>query len=326
MKILHVGGLETVSSLLANEQRQSGHQVDRLGPGASTSMLQAPLTYNDWLAKVGEIAQEQYQIIIFHLAQSFCDPSQPGLEKTVEGLRKLKASGAKLCLFVYGTDALADLSAREILVQTIISEYLDHVFIGTIDNFALSRFSSSWSFLPVPFCLEEIPAPPPREPQAQRVRILYLPYSSSGEEIARVNEIVASLRAGELKFDFTAAPLINELSSAKFDSMLGQADLVIEHISRPTAGILGLRAMLHGKTLLSGSSAEARKLWEPLSLSPILDTSLDNLGKRLSSIVREPRCLRDLGQRSRQYIERYHNSRIVGQLAMTIFLKLTQRA
>jgi hypothetical protein len=325
MKILHIGGLREVSWLLTGEQRKAGHQVSCWGLPAADSFLELPLSFRELLDKCEQIVKEKYQVIQFHMAQSLCDPDKPALEKTLEVLKKLAASGAKLCLFSYGTDSLCSLASKEPLLQIILSDHLQHLYIGAADHRALSKFSNSWSFLPIPLNLEEVPAPPSKEPQAREIKILYLPLWAAKEEVQRVNQIVATLKAADLKFHFTAVHGPGKLSRAQFDLILSQSDLVIEHLSQSSVGVLGLQAMLNGKTVLSGNSAEARKAWDQLSLSPVLDTTVDNLEKRLMSIIREPRCLKDLGQRSRQYVERCHNSKVVSQMMLDVYRKVVER-
>ncbi len=310
MKILHIGGYHPVTVTLAREQIALGHDVTVIGTSGSEYFFEMPFACVEVEHKAREVADERYQVIHFHLTESLCNLNSREGSAILPTLQLLRESGAALFYYSYGDDFLVrpKASAALGLSNKTLMENFAHVFIGNADNLDLVSENTSWSWLGVGIDVASIPAPPVAEPKGQ-LRILHVPYRVRPTETKLICEVLESMRAKGYKFELKILPPEQIVELTTLRRHLTECDLYIEQIERRSPGILALEAMAHGKTVLSGNAPEHHKTWEQLKISPVLHTTTETLARRIEGILREPRCLRDLNKRSRQYVDLFHDAK-----------------
>ncbi|RIL01321.1 MAG: hypothetical protein DCC75_13745 [Proteobacteria bacterium] len=109
------------------------------------------------------------------------------------------------------------------------------------------------------------------------------------------------------------------------ENAVDACDIYIEQVSASCTGDLGLLALSRGKTVLSGNSSELQMDWPATKFSPVLHTDAKTLYSRLQAIVREPRCLRDFGKRSREFIRNQHRPDSIGKLLIDYYGSLAAK-
>jgi len=323
MKILHVGGYHSLTLTFAKEQLKLGHEVTVMDTCGAEYFFEMPFACLEVKEKAAQIAKERYEIIQFHSAQSlFSFADGAALETT---LKTLKSEGAKLLLYTYGEDSLAKAEAHlpADLSHRLLRESFDFLFIGSPDNMSFSSLGVPWGWLAMPLDLETIPAEgQPAQNKKGELSFLHIPYRVPKEESDLIIEIMAALKGKGYRFNFKLVSPNEIIDGTNLLQTLADCNVYIEHLSKSSFGLPALKAMALGKTVLSGNSQSARQSWEQLSVCPILDTSSDNFERRVESILREPRCIKDLGRRSRRYVEAHHNAAIINRMVLDTYQRV----
>lgn len=354
MRIAHIGGYHAITMTLAQEQLRQGHEVTVLGTSGAEYDFEMPFAcvevpnpaapdlkstgWRRWFLRSAdfssaaqpvpkkldplvELTQNHFDVIQFHRTDGLLRLMPLARRTMDEALRALRESGARLFLFSYGVDPIAHSTERTRLEleDRAWSDYFECIFIGSPDNSELSQLARRWSWLGIPVDLEALVAAEPRAPKPGELTMLYIPYRVEPQESQAVITQVEQLGRAGFKFEFKLVHPEDIHSREMLLETIDGCDMLIEHLERQSFGLLAIEAMALGKTVLSGNAAGSRLAWEQLATCPVLDTTAENLEKRLTSIIREPRCLRDLGQRSRRYVETYHNSKAINLIMLEAY-------
>lgn len=102
---------------------------------------------------------------------------------------------------------------------------------------------------------------------------------------------------------------------AEFIELLKNADVVLDQIYSYTPAMTALMAMAYGKPVVSGGEPEFYDFIGEHENRPIINApiELDPLTDVLESIVRNPESLRERGQRSREFVVKHNDSRVVAR-------------
>ena len=85
-----------------------------------------------------------------------------------------------------------------------------------------------------------------------------------------------------------------------------KADIIIDQISVGTYGVFAIEAMLLGKPVITYISDDMKKFF-PKTL-PIVSAEFDNIVLKLKTLIENSDKRREIGIKSRQYAERYHDT------------------
>lgn len=336
MKILHIGGLHFSTLALCNAQIAAGHTVISSG----ISPAAPPLLYarNDPRRSP---ASEEIISGSFDLAHYHALPENRPMRSASPPRRSQSTDPQGACALMDDSALLASLSrrgvpivfsacSRELLSEStssadalkrLLSSFA-HVFLSRTEQLPLLDPAKKWSWLPQPVDPASFAFQQPSEPAAQNVRILHIPFDFSPDDTDSVIDAVARLRSRGLRFHFTFSAPSEFKTEADLISALAAADLFIEDLQNSCPGPLAVLAMSLGKTVISGNSRQARAAWKPLQDCPVLHADAGSIFKRLDALIREPRSLRDIGRRSRAYVERYHAATVVAAQALEVYKRL----
>ena len=299
MKVAHIGGFPTVTeSLIAS---LCGRGIDA---------VHIPLSD------------------VSSFLQDYTDPSQTLLH--IHGFDAYKACAERAKEL--GRGVILDLSSPLSYCHEQMASIHTTIIEGTAAHPLSVLNSHLWSSLggvtdepsffqsSVVATVNSIPYHGPSEPTAQRVRVLHIPYNSSSASFRSVKE---ALESTDLKFDLSIMELDGVSCANTFYNAIKECDLFVEDLSLAFYGPLAVAALAIGKTVLG--AAPQNNGTAAASLCPVLDTNIESLPKRLASIIREPRCLRDLGTRSRQFALSHHNTELVTNDLIRHYEKFTSR-
>ncbi len=284
MRILHLGGFSFTVEAQASAERRLGHEATCF-PAFDTPAIMRERDWESLAQMADSCAADLY---FWHILKAA--PPKEVIEKF-----RVRAPQA----FILYTESPSSLD--------FIQEK-DAVFASASPKIALpnSRSISGWHIPPL--LLSNIPRPEPYEPNWGEVRILYVPYQDSTEEINFILSTIEKIQTDGLRLLF-ALIRPEDISNLDFlEARLKECDIFLESLSLRYPGPLSYLAMAYGKTVMSGLSADARSSFEKFAKSPIIDVTQISFASVLSNILREPKSLRDLGKRSRQFAESYCNT------------------
>jgi len=118
-------------------------------------------------------------------------------------------------------------------------------------------------------------------------------------------------------FEFT---LIHGVPHARAVEMLRECDILAAEFVAGEHGIAALEGMALGKPTVCFVTPQVRNLM-PADL-PIINATQDNLKDVLASLLAHPEKLHEIGVRSRKYVERHHDSKVVAQRLVNIYRDL----
>lgn len=289
MEICHVASYEVGALALA------GLLQDR---GVSVATYATDPTGANTVVSPEELAQRRFNLIHFQSVGALYGVAQGRFISEV--LDSLTTSGAKLVISV---DSLED-PALTLLFQS----HFQHTFLLSERSFECFAANSNWSWLPHPVDFSTVPPFTIFEPKAQEVNVLHIPAASLPKETKLITDTVSSLWEKGLRFNFSALQPKNLLDPGWYRPAFTSCDLFIEGVGRYSFGPLAVECISYGKTVLSGNCPEGEHVWPERNFCPIVHTTENNFARKLEAIIREPRSLRDLGKRSRQYAEEHHNA------------------
>lgn len=98
----------------------------------------------------------------------------------------------------------------------------------------------------------------------------------------------------------------------KYVQVMRMANVVLDQCTASAYGINGCIAMAQGKVLMSGNTPEMRKTLQ-IDDCPVIhiEPDVDQIYSQLEWIVKNRDSVLEIGKRSREYVERYHDCKIV---------------
>lgn len=145
--------------------------------------------------------------------------------------------------------------------------------------------------------------------------VVHAPSNDEYKGTSYVIEAVEQLRNEGYDFEFR---LFRRTTNIKVRETLSDSDIAIDQLFAFGAGMFALEAMAAGCAVLGGNKPEFSGLPKEL---PIIHTNPDNIYQNLKMLLENPELRRELGEKGRQYVEQYHDSRKIA----SEFLKLLTR-
>jgi glycosyltransferase involved in cell wall biosynthesis len=155
----------------------------------------------------------------------------------------------------------------------------------------------------------------PEFPSIQNLRPLIV-HSPSAKITKGSNIIIAEVEAlkSELEFDFV---LLHNKSREEVLAMMKKADIFIDQIIIGSHGMATLEAFAFGKPVMCYLIPQVFERGLP-GECPIINTNPDNLREQLVKLITSPQMRYDIGRKSREYVEKYHDAeKISKQLLKT---------
>ena len=146
--------------------------------------------------------------------------------------------------------------------------------------------------------------------------VVHAPSRKDIKGTSYVEEAVSSLK-GRYKFEFL---LLHNITNKEVKNALKEADIVIDQLLLGTHGIFSVEAMALGKPVLCDIRDDLiGKYPEDL---PIVNANPDTIARELENLLKNPQLRAEIGRRSRRFVERYHNSRIVARKLIELYESL----
>ncbi len=225
-----------------------------------------------------------------------CDARQAGVSNSINAVTMCRAGGCpsyRVCI------ATIDESRRR-MIETLLP-LMDRVFYL---NPEIGHMIPGGEFLPyanVDVMGESVSLPDPHH----RPRILHAPSNSGVKGTAM---ILAALEHLKSRFDFELI-LVENTPHAEAMKLYRSADLAIDQILAGWYGGFAVELMAMGKPVAAYIREEDRRfvppaMWDEM---PILRIDERTLEDDLARILADPQALVTSGQRSRAYVERWHD-------------------
>lgn len=105
------------------------------------------------------------------------------------------------------------------------------------------------------------------------------------------------------------------IPSTKYVELMAQSDILLDQIYSYTPGMNALTAMAQGLIAVSGAEPEMYSLLGETELKPIVNVlpNESDISDQLERLILNKEKLTELSTASRQFAEKYHNSKIVAQ-------------
>lgn len=323
MRVIHIGALagywEHFTPLFAQLNCQVQFEPLSGGPSSFISPLRGrkPISDNensDRLALAECLSEEIFtksQFDLLHLHYTFGTEALLGAGSNFSKLVSLLAAARKNKVKVLH-QLHEPVGAAQLLESGIIGG-ADIVLKSRADCASAGACIEEWFSVPssvtfIPeFAGDLVNPSSPIAPAPQQVRVTAFIDSKDDQLGSRIEQIFGGLKERGLKYISTLVPFDSLTSWSALCQCISQTDIVVEHGDGTPYGVTAINALALGKTVLSGTAPPCRADSDQARLTPILKTDLENLGRRIESLVKEPKALRDLNKRSKLFAHKFHD-------------------
>lgn len=237
-----------------------------------------------------------------------CDARQADISNRSNAITMCKPDGCP----AYSTCITGIDTTRRAMIATLLP-LMDRVFYL---NPEIGHVVPDGTFMPyanVDVMGETVTLPEP----GSRPRVLHAP-SNSG--IKGTPLILAALERLKARFDFELI-LVENTPHAEAVKLYRSADLAIDQILAGWYGGFAVELMAMGKPVAAYVREEDRGFVDPAMWDemPILRLDPRMLDDDLARILSDPGSLKALGQKSRRFVERWHNAALTARALMDIY-------
>jgi hypothetical protein len=185
---------------------------------------------------------------------------------------------------------------RRLRMIHMVEKYVDHIISSPTFSQLLTREYET-VHLPMDICnirYNNVPNPRPI--------VIHAPSDDKVKGTSYVVQAVECLKNEGHEFDFH---LFRNTSNIKVRETLSEADIAVDQLFATHGGMFAIEAMAAGCAVLGGNIPEFSG--HPPEL-PIMHTDPDNIYHNLKLLLENPELRRELGEKGRQYVEKYHDS------------------
>jgi hypothetical protein len=289
---------------IARYQSLQGHLVDVAGEGKpfSTSPAGSRL-----ISSAKELANISGQVIHIHSLRSLLYQDTE-LDRVVPWLSFLKDRKVCIALTLFNEDLplVGTFVSKAQLLKLL--DLCSPVFVCGSGFSELICERRNCRLIPIPVDCELVSRPQPVEPSNRPLKALFVNYLSEPTYQDWLKEL-CQFSGSRLSLALTVINSSDIASLPGFIKALKETDIVIEDVSHGSYGVVGAHALLHGRTVVAGAAVDSSR--SELQLSPVIGTTRDGLENKLLSLMREPRSLRDLIKRGRNFVEQFHRAETI---------------
>ncbi len=196
---------------------------------------------------------------------------------------------------------------------SVISRYIRTAIVGEERLFEYVKdYYDKVHMVPITIDLEKFPVATEHE-QNERPLVVHAPTSPQYKGTQHVLEAVEQLKK---KYDFDFQ-LVQGMSHEEAVAVYRKADIILDQFLGGGVGSLATEGLALGKTVLCWVCDRARAGYpeEP----PVLSANPDTLVAQFEKALNEPGLRRELGQRGRAYVERYHDVKVIAPTMLKIY-------
>lgn len=132
--------------------------------------------------------------------------------------------------------------------------------------------------------------------------IVHAPTDDKVKGTPYVLEAVEQLKGEGYAFEFR---LLREVSNIEVRQTLSEADISVDQLFAFGSSIFAVESMAAGCAVLGGNFPEFADVPREL---PVIHTNPDNIYQNLKMLLENPQLRRELGEKGRKYVEKYHDS------------------
>ncbi len=318
MNILHLGGFYPFVLTLAKYQKAAGHEVSVWRGSQQNGIFQEGVNAEYLAKRASEIKDRKFDIIHIHGLPNELEQQTKSISQS---LGVIASTRTRLVYSSLGEDPVVSLVAKAPAIGSLLLSNFRHVFILDPENMTVAPACRSHSLIPMALDFERIKEVTLKYDE---IRAILITAQVPADEQKFIISCVESLRAKRLRFEFNVIDPDSIRNVESLMTIIKDSNLLVERVGRESFGALAVLAMAFGVPVLSGNSEKSRSSWQHLQYCPNLDTNRENFTKRLESIIREPRCLRDLSKRGKQHVKHFHNAEIVTKTVLDVYEKLVE--
>ncbi|MCH2162781.1 MAG: sulfotransferase, partial [Phycisphaerales bacterium] len=148
-----------------------------------------------------------------------------------------------------------------------------------------------------------------------RVVVVHAPSREIYKGTEPLEAAVAKLQAEGLPIDYRK---VEGLSNDKAREVYKSADIVVDQLMIGWYGVLSVEAMALGKTVVAYIRPDLERHTRDL---PIVNAGIDDIEARLRELVNDGERRQRLGQAARQYVETFHDSRVIARQLLEIYAR-----
>lgn len=270
---------------------------------------------------------DQYDIFHFHFGKTFF-PEKSELDL-------LKKLGKKLVVQHRGSDARRLSIARKhgnsfVRVKsnrteqsihnnmTSLSKYIDHAIISDYELLPYVKpYYKYVHVIPHAVRLANYPYAPP-SPKEKIPLIVHAPTNPRIKGTDYVLKAIKKLKKKGYRFKYKQ---IENLPHYKAVKIYRQADIMIDQLLIGSLGVLSIEAMALGKPVVCYVRDEVLKGYP--GVPPIVNANPRTLYRNLKKLLNEPTLRTRLGQQGREYVARYHDSKIVARQLADLYKRIS---
>lgn len=142
--------------------------------------------------------------------------------------------------------------------------------------------------------------------------LVHAPSRAERKGTSYILEAMERLKSEGYDFEFR---LFQNTSNVKVRETLSNADISVDQLFSTCPGMFAIESMAAGCAVLSGNIAEFSGFPPDL---PVIHTDPDNVYQNMKMLLENPELRRELGEKGRRYVEKYHDYRKIADE----FLKL----
>ena len=131
--------------------------------------------------------------------------------------------------------------------------------------------------------------------------VVHAPSDDEYKGTSYIVETVERLRIEGYDFKFC---LLRNVSNIKLLETLSEADIVVDQLFETAPGGFAIESMAAGCAVLGGNVPEFSGFPPEL---PIIHTDPSNIYQNLKMLLEDPELRRELGEKGRKYVEKYHD-------------------
>jgi len=210
-----------------------------------------------------------------------------------------------------GADRGAGASAlkKKLRMIRMVEKYADYV-ISYPDISQLLTREYCTIFIPMDVCNIRYNNAPNLRPG-----VVHAPSDEKMKGTSYVLEAAERLKKEGYDFEFY---LLRNTSNTEVRETLSEADIAVDQLFADAAGAFAIESMAAGCAVLGGNIPEFSRCPKEL---PVVHTDPDNVYQNLKMLLDNPELRRELGEKGRKYVEKYHDSRKIA----SEFVKLLTR-
>ena len=156
------------------------------------------------------------------------------------------------------------------------------------------------------------------EPSKRKPMVVHAPSAPVAKGTRFVLDAVQRLKQ-DVDFDFQ---LVENMPHEQALGALSRCDIFIDQLVLGSHGYAAVEAMAFGKPVVCYINAETGKAYPPEL--PIVNANPENIEVVLDGLLRDGERRRELGRRSREYVEKFHDGRKVTADLISIYERVIE--